>query len=272
MIIGVMGNAGSGKDTVAGYIAPVHLVWQNGKWRDVTSIEGEPRDSIVPGAVQLAFADPLKVTCQEIYDFSDLQLWGPSKYRNAPDHRYPRIYAEHKADILQDDGKDVCTRCKATRSRPVIIGNATWEGPCKDYLTPREALQILGTEWGRRCWPDTWVSLCSRRAKDLILETYVEKVDASWMNKHYDAVVISDVRFGNEIDFLHADGGVVWRIDRDGNSNLDAQHAAHASEVEQRKQEVFEKVDLTLDNNGTLEELRVKTEEAIRGLFKTRIF
>lgn len=62
---GRMCNMGSGKSTVAN-----------------TLIEKF-------GFVQVGLADPMRRFCQEVYQFSDNQIWGPSEYRNAPDKRYP---------------------------------------------------------------------------------------------------------------------------------------------------------------------------------------
>lgn len=66
MIIGLVGLAGSGKDTVADMLQRFH------------------------GFRKVAFADPLKRIARDVYAFSDDQLWGPSEFRNAPDMRYPR--------------------------------------------------------------------------------------------------------------------------------------------------------------------------------------
>ena len=69
--------------------------------------------------VKVSMADPLKRFCCDALDFSTDQLWGPSELRNKPDDRYKRKSGEK--------------------------------------LTPRYALQTLGTEWGRDCYPDIWV-------------------------------------------------------------------------------------------------------------------
>lgn len=86
--------------------------------------------------------------------------------------------------------------------------------------TPRHAMQTLGTEWGRdMIWQDLWTN----RVKRLASETN-------------QSVVISDVRFPNEIDVIHKTGGVVLEITRpDLVVNLDL----HASETH----------DLAVDNH-----------------------
>ena len=65
MIIGIVGKAGSGKDTVAKFL-------------------GEQRDRVRA----IAFAEPMKWFVKDVYDFSAKQMWGPSEERNAVDPRY----------------------------------------------------------------------------------------------------------------------------------------------------------------------------------------
>lgn len=178
MIIGVMGPSGAGKDTLA--------------------------DRLVEklGFVKVSFADPLKRICKDIYDFSDLQLWGPSEERNKPDLRYPV--------------------------------------PGKGHLSPRVALQMLGTEWGRACYPNTWVDYALRVADKLMKgsHTYSQKEglgDPEWWYRlrRSKGVVIPDVRFKNELDAIHAKGGTVLRLKRKG-AEGDVGIKGHASEEEQK--------------------------------------
>lgn len=66
---------------------------------------------------------------------------------------------------------------------------------CREF-SPREALQLMGTEAGRNTFhPDLWViSLLNRsKGKD---------------------VVITDVRFKNEINHIHENDGVIIRVKR----------------------------------------------------------
>ena len=116
MIIGLLGVAGSGKDTVADIFVRDH------------------------NFVKVAFADPLKRICKDVFAFTDEQLWGPSEKRNAPDERYLRRKIEN--EFLDHIGDE--------------------------YLTPRFALQQLGSEWGRNCYPNVWVDYALRVAKTLL--------------------------------------------------------------------------------------------------------
>jgi hypothetical protein len=159
-----------------------------------------------------AVADPLKKICKEVYDFTYTQLWGPSEERNKPDLRYPR--------------------------------------PDGTFLTPREALQILGTEFGRHCYPDTWIELGLRKAQDLLNPNFTQTFTAK-------GVAITDVRFPNEIYGLKNRGAKIVRIVRPGAPALTGAAAAHASELalDNIPLNVY---DYVLENDGALVDLDVK--------------
>jgi hypothetical protein len=89
-IIALTGLAGSGKSTVAEMI----------------------------GGPTVAFAEPLKRFCGEVFGFTTEELYGPSEARERPSTAFTR--------------------------------------PTGEPLTARFALQTLGTEWGRNCDPDVW--------------------------------------------------------------------------------------------------------------------
>ncbi len=86
---------------------------------------------------------------------------------------------------------------------------------------PREALQTLGTQWGRAFYENVWVDRAIRSAQER-LRFY-----------RSDGVVIPDVRFLNEREAIQAAGGQVWRIVRtDASYGLVGAAAAHISETE----------------------------------------
>ena len=74
-----------------------------------------------------------------------------------------------------------------------------WNG-----VTPREILQIIGTDAFRRIDPDFW---CKRLFKQL------EKIK---MLRGHTRWVIPDVRFPNEVEYIRALGGEVWGIQKSG--------------------------------------------------------
>lgn len=170
-LIALAGRAGAGKNTVATML----------------------------GGHEISFAEPLKRFCQEVFAFSDAQVWGPSECRNAPDERYPRPGG---------------------------------------YLTPRYALQTLGTNWGRDCYQDIWADLGVRRA----------------VAHPAPLVVITDCRFVNEAKAVLRAGGEVWRVVRPG-AGLAGAAGLHPSEAEQESAEFLSLVTRTIQNAGSLENL-----------------
>lgn len=210
MLVGICGQAGSGKDTVADYLCRNHSF------------------------VKVAFADPLKRICREVFDFSDEQLWGPSEKRNEPDERYVRGWTV-------PGGGAVLPFEWAVPTNP-------GEKPKAVYLTSRYALQTLGTEWGRNCYPNVWVAYAIRVHKCLqeggwaydqkrglytvsVLMDRRKNPDAMmWPKIH---VVVSDVRFRNEVEELKKAGGLVLKVVRPGYEG-DVGISGHASEEEQK--------------------------------------
>ncbi len=64
-------------------------------------------------------------------------------------------------------------------------------------ITPRHAMQTLGTEWGRKhMHKDFWVTMVENHIKTL----------------GNDPIVITDLRFPNERDMINRLGGVAVRI------------------------------------------------------------
>ncbi|PTR17468.1 dephospho-CoA kinase [Nitrosospira sp. Nsp2] len=88
--------------------------------------------------------------------------------------------------------------------------------------SPRELLQTIGTEWGRKLInPDLWVYLASR---------IIDQLRRSSPSYHINGIVISDIRLENEASYVR-DMGELWHIYRPGSySNLTDGAKAHSSE------------------------------------------
>lgn len=107
-----------------------------------------------------------------------------------------------------------------------------------DWLgkSPRQLMQTLGTEWGREIvHPDLWVLVA-----DQMWKKYQE---IGWGA----GVVLSDVRFRNEAEWILAQGGLLISLSRDGVAAV----ATHVSE----QNIPFDLANVSLENNGTVEEL-----------------
>jgi hypothetical protein len=155
----------------------------------------------------VSFAEPLKSIVKMVYDFSWEQVNGTLEMKNTPDKRYPR--------------------------------------PDGTFLTPREAMQKLGTEWGRACYPNTWADVGVRVAKGFC--------DAGL------SVVITDCRFINEAKAIHDAGGQVWCIRR---PEADVP-ATHQSELEMYTPGFQALINCSILNNGSLPLLRNRAELAL---------
>lgn len=127
--------------------------------------------------------------------------------------------------------------------------DAHFEEPLKEAvdrfwgLSPRKALQLLGTEAGRQVFGhDIWV----KHVKKHMLDNY-----------HHINWVIPDVRFPDEAKAIKSWGGEVWRVDRPGLPGGDG----HASETSMDGYGDWNKI---IVNDGTLDDLYTKVDHALR--------
>lgn len=246
MIVGLSGQAGSGKDTVADFLVEHH------------------------GFVKIALADPIKRAAMEWWDFTEEQLWGPSSERNKPDKRYPLRVRKDGVSIMDIEDANFLIHCHTAAGEKLTEEDkeAIRLDVRTDYLTPRHALQQIGTEVARAIDPDVWVRLTMRIAKQLLTTpgafyirtggVLVEVINPGDMVEFFKGVVISDCRFKNEFKQVK-DNGILVRIKRP-TSGLEGQQAQHQSEAEQREfpDGYFDHV---IDNDGdTLHNLKLRVD------------
>lgn len=106
-------------------------------------------------------------------------------------------------------------------------------------FSARDALVPLGTEWGRTLNEDLWIRvLCARLPKET-------------------DVVITDVRFQNEVDFIAARGGATIEILRPG-----VGPGAHASEAGG-----LVRLDGSVRNDGSIDDLHRRVREECANIF-----
>jgi hypothetical protein len=77
-------------------------------------------------------------------------------------------------------------------------------------ISPRQALQFMGTDVMREAYP---------RAYDLFAKTigsdfWLKKAEQFITNNPGESIVIPDTRFQNEVDFVHKLGGKVYKVVR----------------------------------------------------------
>jgi hypothetical protein len=107
-------------------------------------------------------------------------------------------------------------------------------------VSPRKAMQTLG-DWGRAIHPDFWIRIT---ADDIL--RHKARFEAKWP-RSWPGVVISDIRFENEAEFVRAAGGIVLHIHREKTAPV----RSHISEqgIQLRSG------DFSVPNNGTIEDL-----------------
>lgn len=109
-------------------------------------------------------------------------------------------------------------------------------------VTNRSMMETLGTEWMRDCVAqDGWLRLASRRLAELKALNSFDAVP------QVRGMVICDVRYENEADWIRENGGQVWQVLRPSVT----QTSAHKSNAILR----VPHVDKVLVNMGTIEEL-----------------
>lgn len=109
-------------------------------------------------------------------------------------------------------------------------------------VSPRRLMQTLGTEWGRDLvCQDVWIRCADR------MWQHIKDTQEKTFNLLPSGMVITDVRFDDEADWIRSQGGKVVHIQRDGAAQVEA----HKSEAGVGVKES----DTILFNNGTLQDL-----------------
>jgi len=124
--------------------------------------------------------------------------------------------------------------------RALGLSNAHLEGKLKEIpcdilgmKTPREAMQSLGTEWGRNIiHPDLWINAWKHTVQDYLDRGF--------------KVVVDDCRFPNERKAVQELGGITIMIERPGIAPVNS----HISE------QYLMMCDATIVNDGSLSDLR----------------
>lgn len=113
--------------------------------------------------------------------------------------------------------------------------------------SPRQLLQSIGTDWGRAfIGDDVWIKSLEARTAGLR--------QCGW------SIVVTDVRFDNEAQWVRDNGGAVWEVVRphhDTGCVGEAVHHASEAGIDPLL------VDRVIANDGTLEDLEAQVAEAM---------
>lgn len=187
----ITGQAGHGKDTISNII------------RDHT-------DQRI-----YALATPVKHICSYLTNTNICTLAKEKPYTFRYDFDLEMLYKHYKFDDYVDFHS-------AIYALKVLLYE-------KEYITPRELFQIVGTEWGRNYIDeDAWV--------DLVPD---------------ESGIISDLRFNNEAIYLKNKGYTIIKVIRHVNGTKFYDHASELGILKKY-------VDVTIMNNGTVDLLEEK--------------
>lgn len=263
-IIGITGQAGAGKDEIAGRFVQKH------------------------GYKQLSLADPMKRFGLNVFGFDVIQLWGPSSARN----HFDPGFNECAIRSSQVEFKPGCSIAKVRRHCDPGWGDAAMRlvdygeewvnelimepaareealnmlyfwfaslGHHYNQLSPRIMLQSLGTEWGREvCGENLWINNLLAAAERVLLGYEYERETGftHGVMQPPTGIVCSDVRFSNELTAVKDAGGRIIRVTRESADKKSKKLgiAGHASESEQKSftDDMFDSI---LKNERTLPEL-----------------
>lgn len=196
LLIGLSGKKQAGKNTAANQIIAQYLngqfcgsldIGDRGQllWRDG---DGEGEMEIGFGHIEerltvLAFADEIKAFCVNVLGLSHDQCWGTDEQKDTLTH-------------LMWDGLPKSVWHKYARFDDDETSFGHWPtGP----MTAREVMQVFGTDIMRAWDEDVWVRPCMRKVEEASTKL----------------VLITDVRFPNELEAIHERGGKVIRLLRD---------------------------------------------------------
>ena len=150
--------------------------------------------------------------------------------------------------------------------------DAFWSQEFGREFTPRLALQLMGTEVGRNVFhPDFWVIKAKQQMHVL-------------MSQGYQDFVITDVRFSNEMKMIQNEGGILVEIRRGVQPHW-IPIAEKANRGDFKAQEFMKvngphesewrwiggEIDYTIDNNGTMEDLKKKLVTCLKKSFGSSI-
>ena len=157
----------------------------------------------------------------------------------------------YKRFAFADPLKEAC-RCIFGFDDEQLYGNSKEIEDSYWHCTPRKVLQFVGTELFRnnmgQIVPDLGEKIWVEVVKRMILK--------EWEKDPNKLIVITDLRFANEVEVIRNMGGMILRVKRDSvNTSVDV----HASELEIEQLNV----DHEIPNNGTKKELFEKSMDHI---------
>jgi hypothetical protein len=190
------------------------------------------------GFARAAFADKLKSTVADLYNFSHDQMYGEGK--DIQDERYPNTvdkeWVERDIEGIHGSGRE-------------LVKNPDY----KAFFTPRRILQLFGQQQ-RSLFPDIWASyVFSTKIPELI-------------SKGHSNIIVTDFRFQNEAK-------VSEKFAKESGYDLHTVKIVRPDVLAKSGANDISEVDLdnypfmhVLHNEGTLEEFQKKARDFVSNL------
>lgn len=238
LYIGLNGFAGSGKDTVAKMIKTIlNYNWKSldecKEWYNsiyvnptISATHNNPVSDVDKPVICIAFADQLKTICSTIFGIPVERF-----YQNKStawvcindDFQYTEIKPNDIYILTADEYYNNINEYKNSN--------------IKYYLSLREILVYVGTyvlqqDINKRIFVNVVRNTVQQKKKD---------------NQFLKYVIVTDIRFQHEIDYIHENNGVTITITRDDVKQLD--------NVAEHELDFVEDWDYTIENNGTYDDL-----------------
>ena len=184
---------------------------------------------------KMSFADKLKKVCVSLFDLDEKIIKGYTEpgYTGPDPKDAPTWIAFSDFNGMEIKVRDALHAFDTSR----------------EYLSHREILQLMGTDILRGWMPNIWINLLFKQ---------IEKdKDKRLESKSKCLYVISDARFTNECQEIRNIGGYIIQVNRPGKAS-----GGHSSE-----QGIDTSlVDYVINNDGDLQDLELKTIEALNFL------
>ncbi|VVQ25957.1 deoxynucleotide monophosphate kinase [Pseudomonas fluorescens] len=266
-VVGLAAKARSGKDTGAAFLL------ENAE------------------VIAYALADPLKRGCQALFNLSDSQTWddnlkeinvgawgmSPREFfqqvgtewmrGHNPVHWLMRanreIYSPNAIDPLspQQLANPDLPFILAAQAFFNLSNEQSWdalEGTKIDSfwnMTPKEMIDLVKTKALER-FPDFKDRRDATPMQNINNTAFIKRAGLDTTNKKI--IIIKDIRFENEAEYIRSIGGAIWHIVRD-NAERVTQHSSELGIKIQRG-------DIVIHNNGTLDEYKAQLDTAWKSL------
>lgn len=121
--------------------------------------------------------------------------------------------------------------------------------------SPRQLLQLLGTEFGRSILgDDIWIRRLMRS-----IDATTDAMGRYWGRPVDCHFAVADVRFDNEAAAIRDRGGQVWLVERPGQAQIAGSHSSEAG-VDSNL------IDRVIVNSGSVRDLAAAVDEAWQSL------